>query len=92
MTTREDKDRPFKLPRPQQLETLTPDQVVAVVLRLAMEVSVLRDRLSTHEQLLAEHDLLSPEEVEQFSPSPEQAQARKNARTQLIESIIKDLS
>ncbi|MEM1089906.1 MAG: hypothetical protein AAF552_01495 [Pseudomonadota bacterium] len=85
-------ERPFQLPRPEQLEALSPDQVVAVVLRLAMELSVLRDRLRTHEQLLAEHNLLSPESVDSYLPSKEEATARMDAGRRLIEQIISDLS
>ncbi|MFK7957070.1 MAG: hypothetical protein AB8B96_13330 [Lysobacterales bacterium] len=89
MTTNDDPNRPFKLPRPNQIKDLSPDQVVAVVLRLAMEVSVLRDRLRTHELLIAE---LSPEDVDQFTPAQDEASARQQARTDLIDSIINDLS
>ena len=92
MTTNDDASRPFKLPRPHQLENLTPDQVVAVVLRLAMEICVLRDRLGTHEQLFAEQSLLSREDIERFTPSENEAAARQKARNELIESIINDLS
>lgn len=84
--------RPHELPRPHQLDKLNADQVVAVVMRLAMEISVLRDRLRTHEQLLAQHDVLSESDVDEFSPSKAEAAARNQARTELIESIINDLS
>ncbi len=87
-----DDNRPYKLPRPRQLEELSPDQVVAVVLRLAMEVTVLRDRLRTHEQLLAEKGLLTPQEVEDFSPSKDEADARRQASMTLVENLIGDLS
>jgi hypothetical protein len=87
-----EKDRPFRLPRPHQLEELSPDQVVAVVMRLAMEICVLRDRVRTHEQLLARHQVLSPEEIESYAPSKEESAARREASTRLIESIIDDLS
>jgi len=92
MTTNDDTNRPFKLPRPHQLENISPDQVVAVVLRLAMEISVLRDRLSTYEELFAKHGVLPREEIESFTPSKNEAAARQKARTELIESIINDLS
>ena len=85
-------DRPHKLPRPQQLEKLDPDQVVAVVLRLAMEVSVLRDRLRTHEHLLEKHGLLSEGDVDAYSPSKDETAKRNKARVELIENIINDLS
>lgn len=91
-TTNDDTCPPFKLPRPHQLENLTPDQVVAVVMRLAMEICVLRDRLTTHEQLIAEKGLWSREEIEGFAPSVGEVAARQKARIELIESIINDLS
>jgi len=88
----DDTSRPFKLPRPKQLESLSPDQVVAVVLRLAMEISVLRDRLGTYEELFEMHGIFPREDIESFTPSKNEAAARKGARTELIESIINDLS
>jgi len=84
--------RPFKLPRPHQLDELPADQVVAVILRLAMEICVLRDRLSTHEQLLAAQSLLLPEAIDSYTPSKEESAARQQARNELIENIINDLS
>lgn len=92
MTTNDDTSRPFKLPRPHQLENLSPDQVVAVVLRLAMEISVLRDRLGTYEELFEKHGVLPREDIESFTPSKNEAAARQKARTELIESVINDLS
>lgn len=87
-----EKERPHELPRPTQLDKLSNDQVVAVVMRLAMEICVLRDRLRTHEQLLAGHDLLSTEDVEGYTVSKDEAEVRQAARSRLIESIINDLS
>ena len=87
-----DPDRPYKLPRPRQIENLSPDQLVAVIWRLAMEICVLRDRLSTHEQLLAGQDVLSRKEIEAYTPSKDETAARLKARTELIENIINDLS
>ena len=92
MTVEDNVERPHRLRRPDQLESLTPDQIVAVVLRLAMEVSVLRDRLSTHEQLLSDKGVLTRDDVEGFTPSAEDAAARIQARTLLIDGIIKDLA
>ncbi len=84
--------RPYKLPRPRQIKDLNSDQLVAVVWRLAMEICVLRDRLSTQEQLLAGQNVLSREDIEAYSPSKDEAAARLQARNELIESIINDLS
>jgi hypothetical protein len=87
-----EKERPFKLPRRAQLDELSPDRIVAVVMRLTMEICVLQDRLRTHEQLLTRHDLLSSDEVEGYTPSKDESAARQEARSRLIESIISDLS
>ena len=84
--------RPFKLSRPNQITNLSPDQLVAVIWRLAMEICVLRDRLGAHEALLGRKDLLSAEEIEQYRPSPGENAARAKARKELIENIINDLS
>ncbi len=92
MMTNDETSRPFKLPRPHQLESLDPDQVVAVVLRLAMEISVLRDRLGTYEELFEKHGVLPREDIQNFTPSKTEGAARQKARTELIEGIINDLS
>ena len=53
---------------------------------------MLRDRLGTHEALLAERSLLSREDIEGHTPSQDESAARLKARTELIENIINDLS
>ena len=87
-----DPDRPYKLPRPRQIENLSPDQLVAVIWRLAMEICVLRDRLSTHEELLGEWGPFTREDIEAHTPSKDESAARRKARNELIENIINDLS
>ena len=83
---------PQPIERPRQIEELSPDQLVAALLRLTMEISVLRDRLATHEALLAEHGLLSAESIDAFEPRAQERQRRSEARIQLIDSLMKDLS
>jgi hypothetical protein len=82
---------PPRLPRPRQIEELTPDQTVAALLRLAMEVSVLRDRLRTHEALLEKAGVLSRAEVEAFQPDPEESAERMQAGMRLVEKLLGDL-
>jgi hypothetical protein len=83
---------PEKLARPRQIDELTPDQLVAALLRLAMEVSVLRDRLHSHELLLEKHDLLSTEVVDGFQAPPETTKQRQQANMELIEKLLGDLT
>jgi len=78
------------VPGPDQpLDAANVAQLTAVALRLAMEVSVLRDRLRTHELLLAQHGLLSSDAVNDFAvPTAEQQQRDAESRA-LIESLAK---
>lgn len=75
-----------------QLRRLSPDQLVSVIFRLAMEISVLRERLHTHEHLLRQAGLFADNAVDDYAPDRETAQARAKAHGELIAGILKDLS
>lgn len=75
----------------QPLATADLSQLVAVTMRLAMEISVLRERLATHEALLAKHGILDAAMVEGYVPSPEQTALRATAARALIEALSRDL-
>jgi hypothetical protein len=66
-------------------------QLVAVTLRLAMEVGALRERLRTHEALLVQHGVLPAGAVESFAPSAEEVQSRLTEHRNLIEAVARDL-
>ena len=68
------------------------DRVVAALVRLTMEVSVLRDRLDAHESLAAQHNLYTAEDVDGFKPSAEEETARGARRAQLIARLVRDLT
>ena len=75
----------------QPLDAASVAQLVAVSLRLAMEVTVLRDRLRTHEALLARQGLLSPESVDQYEPPAAELAQRSAAARELVEALASDL-
>jgi len=52
------------------------DKALAAIMRLAMEVSVLRDRLDTHEALAERSGAYTSEEVECFIAGPERETKR----------------
>ncbi len=83
---------PQPIPRPNQIENLTADQLVAALLRLTMEISVLRDRISTQSALLEQHGLIERQAIEDFTPTAEELAERSAARTELIAGLIDDLS
>lgn len=82
---------PQPLSRPQQLDSLEPDKLVAVVLHLAMELSVMRDRLDSHEALLADAGVLDRDAVDAYRPEPGDAERRKAMRDELVAAIIERL-
>ena len=66
-------------------------QLVAVTTRLAMEVTVLRERVATHEALLARHGLLSAAAIDDYRPDAAEQSARDAATRRLIELLASDL-
>lgn len=75
----------------QPLSAADLSQLVAVALRLAMEVSALRERLATHEALLAKHGLLDAAAVDAYAPDGAESAARAAAARALIEALAGDL-
>jgi hypothetical protein len=75
----------------QPLDAASIAQLVAVSLRLAMEVTVLRERLRTHEALLARQGLLSTESVDQYEPPAAELAQRSAAARELVEALASDL-
>lgn len=75
----------------QPLRAADVSQLVAVAMRLAMEVGTLRERLATHEALLAKHGLLDPNAVDAYLPTPAEAAARAAADRALIEALARDI-
>ena len=67
------------------------DKVVSVLMRLAMENSVLRDRLARQEDLLISSGVLSESDFENFMPSQQFAAQSQTESFELIRSIVKDL-
>lgn len=75
----------------QPLGAANVSQLVAVALRLAMEVSTLRERLRTQQVLLEQAGVLAPGAVDSFVPQGEELQARLAADSELIEALSSDL-
>jgi hypothetical protein len=75
----------------QPLAAASIAQLVAVTMRLAMEVTVLRDRLQTHEVLLARHGLLDAATVDAHVPDAEKQAERDAATRTLIAALAADL-
>lgn len=75
----------------QPLAAADISQLVAVAMRLAMEVGALRERLATHEALLARHGLLDAAAVDAYQPDAAEAAARAASARALIEALATDI-
>lgn len=74
--------------RPVYLNDPQIDKLLAIVIALAGEVSVLRERLDTVERLAQAKGLLSIEEIEAYQPDDQVAQSREQWRTDYIARVL----
>ena len=77
--------------KPEFIKTPNMDKIISVIMRLAMENSVLRDRMERQERLLIARGLLSEEDFETYTPSKETAALSQAESFKLISAIINDL-
>jgi hypothetical protein len=75
----------------QPISDATVAQLVAVSLRLAMEVSVLHDRLRSQEALLARAGVLPAGAVDDYLPDAIETAERDVFRRQLVAGLSSDL-
>lgn len=78
--------------RPGFLEDTPADGLVAAVMRLAMEICVVRDRLDVVERIAAEHEPDLPARIDEFAADAELDQTRAQRRQRLLELLIRDLT
>ncbi len=65
------------------------DKMMGIVMALAGEVSVLRERLDTVERLVEQKGLFSRQEIEAYHPDPQATEARERWRAEYIARILR---
>ncbi len=78
--------------KPAFVEGSNIDGLIAAVIRLTMEVSMIRDRLDIHEAVAERHGVGGEAEVESFEADAALNAKRLARRERLIETIIRDLT
>ena len=84
----------IKLPRvakgkkPRYLDDGSIDNLMAMIITLTQEISVLRDRIDTFEQILEDKNVILEKEFDEFIPSDDLETMRKNRRHQLLERVL----
>ncbi|MBW4576585.1 MAG: hypothetical protein KME08_15025 [Aphanothece sp. CMT-3BRIN-NPC111] len=77
--------------RPVYFDNPQIDKLLAMVMALAGEVSVLRERLDTVERLAQSKGILSIEEIETYQPNDQVAQEREQWRADYLARVLRVL-
>lgn len=67
------------------------DRLLSMLMELASEMSVMRDRLDTHERLAATKGIYTEDDIETFRPNDDEAKAREEWRGKFLDRILKAL-
>jgi hypothetical protein len=74
--------------RPEFHDNASIDRAIAMMLTLAQEVSVLRDRVDTLEQLGTQAGWLKPGAADRYAPPPEVKAAREARREAYLDRLF----
>ena len=80
-----------KREKPEFIANPNMDKLISVMMRLAMENAVLRDRIVRQEQLVVEHKVLSQADFETYDSDKATLSESQNESFELIRAIAKDL-
>lgn len=75
--------------RPVYLDDAHSDKLLAMVMALVGEVSVLHERLDTLERLTQAKGIVSIEEIEAYQPDEQVAQEREQWRREYIARVLR---
>ncbi|MGH8248902.1 MAG: hypothetical protein ACREUU_21040 [Gammaproteobacteria bacterium] len=81
--------RKAKGERPYFFEDPSVDKLLTMLMALAGEVSVMRDRLDTVERLAQERGLFKQKDIESYQPSDEVLAARAARREEFLSEITR---
>lgn len=91
MTDRIQTPRPAKGNRPQYFDDPNMDQMHAMIIALATEVSVLTDRFDTLERVMEDKGSVTRADLEAWEPDDVTWQERKDKREQLIRRLFRSV-
>jgi len=74
--------------KPMYLDERSIDNLMAMIMTLTQEISVLRDRLDTIEKLLVSKKEITLEDIETFEPDDDLIKERKDRRQMLLKRVL----
>lgn len=94
MTTeaRKPRQKTAKGRRPFFLESADSDKLLAMITALVGELSIVKDRLDTHERLAAAGKVATPEEIESYSPNESVEDEREALRAEMLDRVFRIIS
>ena len=83
-----DDDKTVRGGRPSFFSNPESDRLLAIIVRLLTEHSVLAERVKTLEALLDQSGIISSDQIEAFEPNQDVDEAWMLARMQLIKDVL----
>jgi len=74
--------------KPQYFQDPATDKLLAMVMTLASELSVTRERLDALERVLEGSELLARVQLEQFTPDSQAEDERQSERQRLVDRLL----
>ena len=74
--------------KPIYLDERSIDNLMAMIMTLTQEISVLRDRLDTIEKLLINKKAITLEDIETFEPDDDLVEERRDRRQMLLKRVL----
>ena len=74
--------------KPIFLDERSIDNLMAMIMTLTQEISVLRDRLDTIEKLLVSKKAITLEDIETFEPDDDLVEERRDRRQMLLKRVL----
>ena len=78
--------------RPFFLDSPDSDKLLAMIVALVGEVSIVKERLDTHERLAAQGKVATPEEIENYAPAEDVEDEREAWRAGMLERVFRIIS
>ena len=78
--------------RPFFLDSPDSDKLLAMIVALVGEVSIVKERLDTHERLAAQGKVATPEEIENYAPDEDVEDKREAWRAGMLERVFRIIS
>ena len=67
------------------------DRLVTMIMNMAAEISVLRERLDTHERVAAAKGAYTPADIEAYDPTDDVRTAREDWRNKFLDRLLKTM-